>query len=215
MTNIDAMVAAMQTRRLNNSDGQPSGIVVTAPAILQWPALDKPTKLKDSPGEPKFSVTLILPNAADLGPLRSLAGEAAQAKFGAGYKNMNLKSPFRPQADKGKFDGFGIGSTFIVATSYRAVNCYGPGGSADLLDPGSLYAGCIVRARVNAYAYDKGGNRGIAFGLSLVQKLADGPKLRTGGDDVEDGLDAVPAAVAAAGGVRPATVADVAAGSGW
>jgi hypothetical protein len=37
-----------------------------------------------------------------------------------------------------------------------------------------VYAGCYVRAQVNAYAYDVDGNAGVAVGFNAIQKVADG-----------------------------------------
>jgi hypothetical protein len=38
-----------------------------------------------------------------------------------------------------------------------------------ILDPSKVFAGCIVKASVNPFAYDQTGNRGVAFGLQNVQ----------------------------------------------
>ncbi len=36
-------------------------------------------------------------------------------------------------------------------------------------DPAKIFAGCIVKAQVNPFAYDQTGNRGVAFGLQNIQ----------------------------------------------
>lgn len=41
-------------------------------------------------------------------------------------------------------------------------------------DSDEVYGGCYGRAELNCYAYEKGQNRGIAFGLTHVQKVKDG-----------------------------------------
>lgn len=38
-----------------------------------------------------------------------------------------------------------------------------------ITDPSKIFAGCIVKASVNPFAYDQTGNRGIAFGLQNIQ----------------------------------------------
>ena len=38
-----------------------------------------------------------------------------------------------------------------------------------IIDPSKIFAGCIVKASVNPFAYDQTGNRGIAFGLQNIQ----------------------------------------------
>ena len=42
-----------------------------------------------------------------------------------------------------------------------------------IIEEGVFYAGCWARATIVAYAYDKAGNRGVAFSLQNVQKLRD------------------------------------------
>jgi hypothetical protein len=43
-----------------------------------------------------------------------------------------------------------------------------------IMEEGEFYAGCYARATISPYAYDKAGNRGVAFGLRNIQKIADG-----------------------------------------
>jgi hypothetical protein len=38
-----------------------------------------------------------------------------------------------------------------------------------ITDPSKVFAGCIVKASVNPFAYEQTGNRGIAFGLQNIQ----------------------------------------------
>jgi len=47
----------------------------------------------------------------------------------------------------------------------------------DIIDPNALYSGIFGRVGVDAYPYLSSGKRGIAFGLTNVQKLADGEPL--------------------------------------
>ena len=37
-----------------------------------------------------------------------------------------------------------------------------------------IYGGCYARAQLNAYAFEKGANRGVSFGLLHLQKIKDG-----------------------------------------
>ena len=57
--------------------------------------------------------------------------------------------------------------------------------------PSQIYSGCIVRASLNAFAYDRAGNRGISLGLNNIQKLADGERLdgRLKAEDDFEALD--------------------------
>ena len=76
----------------------------------------------------------------------------------------------------------------------------------DIIEEKDFYPGCYARATVRAFAYDQAGNRGVAFGLQNIQKLADGEPL--GGrtkphDDFEPVDDDV------ANGGAPKTASDI------
>ena len=63
-------------------------------------------------------------------------------------------------------------------------------------DPAQIYAGCKVRASLRAYAYDVSGNKGVAFSLGNLQKLADGERLDgrvKAADEFEADLSVAPA----------------------
>jgi hypothetical protein len=38
-----------------------------------------------------------------------------------------------------------------------------------ITDPSKIFAGCVVKASVNPFAYEQSGNRGVAFGLQNIQ----------------------------------------------
>lgn len=43
-----------------------------------------------------------------------------------------------------------------------------------ILDQTEVYSGCYARVSMNAFAFNTSGNKGVSFGLSHVQKIADG-----------------------------------------
>jgi hypothetical protein len=43
----------------------------------------------------------------------------------------------------------------------------------DILEPSLIYGGCLCKVNVNAYTFNKGGNKGVTFGLNGVQFWAD------------------------------------------
>lgn len=45
------------------------------------------------------------------------------------------------------------------------------------MDPSEVYSGCYMRATLTAYAYDKGGGKGVSFGLQNLMKVKDGEPL--------------------------------------
>jgi hypothetical protein len=63
---------------------------------------------------------------------------------------------------------------------------------AILKDPAEWYAGCHVRATLNAFGYDQKMNKGVSFGLNNLQKLGEGQRLdsRRSAQDDFDAIDA-------------------------
>lgn len=43
-----------------------------------------------------------------------------------------------------------------------------------IIDQDEIYGGCFCRAQLNCYAYEKGINKGVSFGLLNLQKVKDG-----------------------------------------
>ena len=46
-----------------------------------------------------------------------------------------------------------------------------------VMDQDDFYSGCLARADVYIFAYDKAGNKGVSMILNSVQKLGDGERL--------------------------------------
>jgi hypothetical protein len=157
--------------------------VITPPATLSYPHLSEP---KTNPqGELKYSASLIFGMGADLGQLKAAAPAVAVGRWGPKAKTMlrdgQLKWPFRDGAEKAAV-GYGAGTTFVNVNSNRRpglVSKYaGPDGKPTTIDnPDELYPGCVVRASLNAFAYDKAGSKGVSFGLNALQKLDEGERL--------------------------------------
>ena len=55
-----------------------------------------------------------------------------------------------------------------------------------IMDKDEFYSGCYGRASVNFYAYNVGAIKGIACGLSNLQKLEDGERLGGSISSAED-----------------------------
>ena len=54
------------------------------------------------------------------------------------------------------------------------------------VDKDEFYSGCYGRASVNFFAFNVGGNKGIACGLNNLQKLEDGERLGGSISSAED-----------------------------
>ena len=151
--------------------------IMTPEFRVSFPAVFKPRVQQNddgSPGTPKYGVTMLFAKDADLSKLKAAAQEAVKEKWGD-KPPKSLRSPFRDQGEK-EHEGYVEGAVFVSASSKQK-----PGlvdrQRQDIIDETEFYAGCYARATVRAFAYDKKGNKGVAFGLNNVQKLRDGDPL--------------------------------------
>lgn len=136
---------------------------------------------KDNPeAKPKYAITLLFDADSDLTLLKNEAARAAVEDWGEDQDKwpQNFKKPFRDQAEK-QLEGYTPGCKFITVTSSIKPEVLGPSGKP-ITDEAQVYPGIRVRASVRAFTYKKKGNVGIAFGLSNIQKLDDGPRLGGG-----------------------------------
>jgi len=133
----------------------------------------------------EYGLVALFETGQDLKVLKVAAQEALAKKFGQDKTQWpeNLKSPFRDQGDRetknkttGKMEmpqGYVKGAVYLNLRSEQR-----PGvvdhNVVDIIDSGDFYGGCYAIASVNAYAYDQGGNVGVAFGLGNIQKIKDG-----------------------------------------
>ncbi len=177
--------------------------VITPEAVLSYPHLFEPNT---PPGaaEPVYSCALVFTKGTDLSELKKAALAAAQEKFGNKAESLirdgKLRMPFRTDAED---KGYPEGSVFMNVKNKSKpgiVSIYpGPDGKPQPInDEGQIYAGCKVRASLRAYAYDVSGNKGVAFSLGNMQKMADGERLdgrKRAEDEFEADLSAKPAAL--------------------
>ena len=166
-------------------------------------------KAKSIPGtdqEPLYSIMMLFPDDADLKPMQEAVREAAKNKWGENAKKVvgspKFKDPFKHQGDMvdkngDLYAGMVDGGICVQASCKKS---YGPPQVIDmymndLVDAGEVYSGAYYRATVNAYAWEHSvGGKGVSFGLSNVQKLADGPKLGGGRSDVKEDFQPIKAA---------------------
>ena len=167
--------------------------LITPKARLSFPNLFVPTKGMDGQGEPKYDAVLLFPKSTDISALRAAAEEALNAKW-PGKRPVNLRDPFR-DGEQRELDGY-AGMIYLRVSSKvqpKVVDA----NVRPILDPAEIYAGAYVRASVAAYAYEKNGNRGVAFGFRNLQKLADGERLGGAASRPEDDFSEAAAASAA------------------
>jgi hypothetical protein len=167
--------------------------IITPTVRLAFPALFEPKPVIKGDPRLKYQATLIIANEKDLAPIQKLAEDTWKAKFpGKPFPKIGKKGCPIHGADEMSEEvaGFPEGSFFIRTSSKF------PPGVADrsaerIFDREQVYAGCYVRVRLSAYAYEhETGGRGVSFSLDAVQKVKDGERL-DGRVDVEDIFDPI------------------------
>lgn len=131
----------------------------------------------------EYSVVALFKKGEDLTVLKDAVQAEIVRKWGADPKKhpANLRTPFRDQADKAREQD---GKRFLPAgheegAIYLNLKSQQRPGVVDqqvqpIIDETEFYPGCYARASVSVYAYEQGANRGVNFGLSNIQKVADG-----------------------------------------
>lgn len=155
--------------------------------------------------KPKFALTLIFPAIDQMEPdqleklkaMKAAANEAANERFKVGldgeYRGKKLVSPFHKTDEKP--DYYEPGQIFVKFSSFQKPGLVYPNKKPILEDSGDFYAGCWAHVSFDAYTYDHSGNRGVAFGLRNIQKVADDEPFsgsRTSPDDDFDCVEAAP-----------------------
>ncbi len=177
--------------------------ILTPVGRLSFPSLWKATAMEG--GIPQFSATLLFDEKGQQTPefqaMIAAATEVKVAQFGANYA-APLRSPFRNGEEKVRkqanedgsvayMDGYGPGIRFVRISSGEDYppTVYGPNkADGEIIlphDRKAIYAGSYCVAVVMAIAYDKGGNRGVKFGFSCLQKVGDGQSFGGGGSGAE------------------------------
>lgn len=162
---------------------------VTTPkfrAAFAWVFKPQPPMEGSGQTEGKYGVTMLFDAEARktvaYKNLLALATAAAKEKFGDKLKSdgngwfHGLRNPIRNGDEKSELDGY-EGCMFASATTKMqpgVVDAQLNRIISDAPDIDGFYSGCYARATVTAYGYDKAGNKGVAFGLQNLQKLADG-----------------------------------------
>lgn len=150
-------------------------------------------------GEPKFSVSLIIPKSdkrtiAKIEAAIEAAYREGEAKLKGNGRSVPalsvLKTPLRDGDTERPDDEAYADSYFVNANSTTAPGIV----DADrqpIIDTSEVYSGVYGRASINFYAFNSNGNKGIACGLNNLQKIRDGEPLggksRAEDDFADDG----------------------------
>lgn len=140
-------------------------------------------------GEPKFSVSLIIPKKDKAGIAKINAAIKAAAEEGKatcfkGKMPKNLKLPLR-DGDEEREDEAYAKSYFLNASSKTRPGIVDENRD-EILDEEGFYSGCYGKASINFYPFSVNGNNGVAVGLNNLMFVKDGERLGGGGTKAED-----------------------------
>lgn len=137
-------------------------------------------------GEPKYSVTLLIPKN-DAATINSIYAEIERAKQEGAQKVFGGNIP--PMCRIPIHDGDGVkptsgepfgeecrGHLVMTASAKMQPSIVGLD-MQNIINPAEVYSGCYIRANINFFAYSSNGNKGIGCGLNAVQKIEDGEPL--------------------------------------
>lgn len=121
---------------------------------------------------PVYSVQMLFPKEADLGPLKKAALELIVEKWGSDKTKWpkGLRLPFK-SGDEKNLENY-KGMTVLECRSKQKPGLVNQK-REDIIDETEIYSGCWMRATVTPFIYDVQGNRGVSFGLNSLQKVKD------------------------------------------
>ena len=148
-------------------------------------------------GEPKYSVTLLIPKT-DTATLDKIKAAMAEARENFCSRNGANSLPAKPNhtlhdgdgtRDSGDPYGPECAGCYVITVSSKQKPVIVDAFRNEITDPGEVYSGCYGRASINFYGYSANGKKGISAGLLSIQKLSDGEPFGTVGsaDDFNDG----------------------------
>lgn len=186
--------------------------VLTGEVRLSYCNLTTPRAAQQG-GEPKYSVTLLIPKTdvatkADIDAAIQAAANEALSKVWNGARPPQLSVPI--------WDGDGVrksgvpfgdeckGHWVMTASTKNKPQVVGIDNINCELSPADIYSGMYARVTIRFFGYSNSGNKGIGCGLGNVMKTRDGEALAGSASASVDfaGVGAAPAA-APAYGVNP------------
>lgn len=148
-------------------------------------------RLNELSGAEEYSMAFLIPktDSQTLAGLKAAIEAAANAKWPDGKRPPNLRSPLR-DGDTEKSDDPAYAGHYWINLKGRDKPGIVDAAVQPVLDSREFVSGDFCRVSVNAYGYDKKGNRGVAFGLRNIQVTAKGDPL-SGGSRAEDDFSVV------------------------
>lgn len=162
--------------------------VVTNKVRLSYANVWEPKSINGGPL--KFSLSILIPKS-DIETIEAIekaidaAIEEGIYKFGGTVPDKStLKLPMR-DGDLERDDEAYRGCYFINANSITPPQIVDKDVNP-ILDHSQVYSGVYGRVSINFYAFNSGGNRGVACGLGNIQKLENGHPLGVRSSAEED-----------------------------
>lgn len=136
-------------------------------------------------GEPKYSVTLLIPKS-DAATKQAIDAAIQQTLQDGMTSVFAGQMPARPAIPL--YDGDGVrpsGEEFgeeakghwVITASSKQQPGMVDASLQPIINPNALYSGCYGRADINFFAYNAAGKKGVGCGLNNLQKLEDGDPL--------------------------------------
>lgn len=148
-------------------------------------------------GEPKYSVTLLIPKSdtATVGKIKQAMADARESFVARNGANSLPAKPNHTLHDgdgvRDSGDPYGpeCKGCYVITVSSKQKPVIVDAFRNAVTDPGEVYSGCYGRAAINFYGYSANGKKGISAGLLSIQKLSDDEPFGTVGsaDDFDDG----------------------------
>ena len=167
--------------------------VLTGEVRLSYANLTPPRAAMQG-GEPKYSVTLLIPKS-DAATITSI-NESIKAAYDEGVSKK--WSGAHPTPRQIVHDGDGLrpsglpfgdeckGHWVLTASSKNKPQVVSPENINCELLPSDIYSGMYARVTLNFYPYDTAGSKGVACGLGNVLKTRDGEPLSGGASAASD-----------------------------
>lgn len=168
-------ILLLQLSHIAQQKGPNMAALMTPIGMISFPHLFTPRSA--GPGqEPAYSCSILFTPAAqqsgEYAEMRKAAFLAGATKWGEQKMKdpaftRALRLPFRPAGEK-KYQGYEDGMTYIQARTKDQPGVVDARNQV-ITVPGDVWPGQLGRLFVNAFAYDRNGNRGISFALNHVQ----------------------------------------------
>lgn len=160
-----------------------STAIITGKGIISYPCIFEPKE--NLSGVMKYSCSILF-DKKDTATITAIKGviEIAKARGKSNlWSNKLPKFRYEPLRDgdteleTGEKAGLIYkGKYFLNCSSNEAPGVVGPDAKV-LMDQKLIYAGCFVRAQLNAFPYKSGSYIGIGWGLNGIMLVSEGPRL--------------------------------------